>query len=122
MAKERPHRPESPRVIDLPEPCEREKRAITEAATRRIARRKRLSTRMVEEGGVMKIGANHTDAEGWCWRALDAFGTSSGDFTKTEIARIGTALNTREEGGHQCRARRSRRSAAKGSRWSCFGQ
>jgi hypothetical protein len=41
---------------------------------------------------VAQIGPNHTDAEGWTRRALDAFGTSSGDFVAKEFDRLGSAL------------------------------
>src|SRR5262245_20091156 len=81
-------------MTNLPTPCEREAEEITAAKTRRIARRPRFGVRMSEKGNqVAQIVPNHTDAEGWTNRALDAFGTSASDFVCKEFGRLGNALN-----------------------------
>jgi len=82
-------------MCSLPEPCEREQRAITEANTRRIARRPRLAASVVKQDGTMAFGAGHTDLE-WCDQARDAFGTPSGDFAMTELGRISAVLGGRD--------------------------
>src|SRR5262245_53573688 len=81
-------------MIDLPEPTEREQRAITEAATRRIARRPRFAARMVDKGkACSQIDSPHADKPGWCERIADAFGSPSSGFISTELDRLATALN-----------------------------
>jgi hypothetical protein len=80
-------------IAQLSAPSEREAAEITAAKVRNVARRPRLTVRMVQGKHCAQIGPNHADAVGWTTRALDTLGTSSGDFVCKEIDRLGTALN-----------------------------
>jgi hypothetical protein len=84
-------------MTNLPKPSEREAEEITAATTRRIARRPRFAVSMELKGDKLsKIGPNHTNAAGWCDRALDTFGTPSPDFVATELDRLASVLGGRE--------------------------
>src|SRR5262245_57188122 len=83
-------------MTDLPGPTEREQRAITEAATRRIARRPRVAVRMLDKGkACSQIASPHADMPGWSERMGDAFGSPSAGFICTEVDRLATALNVK---------------------------
>ncbi len=76
----------------LPDPGSRERAAIENAAARVKARKKRLSLREERANGTLRLGPVHSDAEGYCRRLLDAFGTDSLDFADTEVQRLSKAL------------------------------
>ena len=76
----------------LPDPGARERAAIENAAARVKARKKRLSLREERANGTLRLGPVHSDAEGYCRRLLDAFGTDSLDFADTEVQRLSKAL------------------------------
>src|SRR5262245_61630519 len=83
--------------MSLPNPSEREQEAITEAKTRRIARRPRVGARLLRKGeDTTAIRPDHSDATGWTSRILDALGSPSGDFACMEIDRLATALGSRD--------------------------
>jgi hypothetical protein len=83
--------------IPLHDPSDREAEEITAAKTRRIARRPRLAASIEQADGTIHLGSPHADQAGWAYRATDAFGTPSRDFTIVEIGRIASALNARGE-------------------------
>jgi hypothetical protein len=83
----------STKTVTLPAPSDREQEAITEASTRRIARRPCFAARMVDKGTHRtEIDSPHADKPGWCERVADAFGSPSPGFIMTELDRLSTAL------------------------------
>jgi hypothetical protein len=82
-----------------PEASEREHAAIVQARARNAKRRPRVAVKLTRKGRCLNSGPNHADAKGWTNRILDAFGTTSGNFLTTEVARIHNALGVTGDDG-----------------------
>jgi diadenosine tetraphosphate (Ap4A) HIT family hydrolase len=85
-----------------PEPGPREMKAIAQAEARSKARDMRFSVKAEanKEGG--QHISPHYSGDGFTWRLMDAFGTSSTDFAEMELRRLHKALgNSNKLGADQ---------------------
>ena len=80
----------------LPEPGERERRAIARAQERVQGRRKRFAVTLEPVDGVHDLNWHHSDAKGGQTRLLDTFGTPSHDYAYDALGTLAAVI--RENG------------------------
>jgi len=95
-----PQKPKSAQATDaganphagLPEPNEYERSAINNAIDSTLNRRPRVRAKIETDGDVLSIGSRHRDEYGTAARLLDAFGTSSQEFTAKAISQLASVV------------------------------
>jgi len=91
MTKAKPARAEPAKD----EPSDRDRAAMSEAATRILARRKRVTLDVTGEQTALRVGSPHTDARGHNAQLLDAFGTTSPHFAEATLNQLLNAVSDR---------------------------
>ena len=79
------------------EPNDRDRAAISHAANRVLARRKRIASTVSIKGAVLQVGSPHSDTLGYDAQLLDAFGTTSIDFANVTLTQLANAISDRNE-------------------------
>lgn len=87
-------KPTKPKAEPAPlrEPRVWEAAAMKHAKERYFTRRHRLEMSVTQKDGTPNIGAMHSDVDGFTLHALNAFGTTSQGFFKTELTRLCNAV------------------------------